>query len=278
MASYDRPRDLGAALARRAAGPCVVLAGGTDHYPARVGALRDEDILDIGAIPELRGIQAVGDSWRIGATTTWSQVATASLPPAFDGLKLAAREIGGVQIQNRGTIGGNLCNASPAADGVPALLALDASVELATLGDTRHLPLADFILGNRKTRLGADQLLTAIIVPRAGATARGTFLKLGSRRYLVISIAMVAAMIETGAGGTIATVRIAVGACSPVARRLPLLEAALAGRRLERGIGATVRPDHLAALAPIDDVRGTAAYRQEAACELVARALETLAA
>jgi CO/xanthine dehydrogenase FAD-binding subunit len=96
-----------------------VLAGGTDFYPARVGRAIDEDILDITAIGELRGIAEDADGWRIGATTTWSELIETRLPPLFDGLKLAAREVGGRQIQNAGTIAGNLCNASPAADGVP---------------------------------------------------------------------------------------------------------------------------------------------------------------
>ncbi|MGH6720382.1 MAG: FAD binding domain-containing protein, partial [Alphaproteobacteria bacterium] len=130
MASYLRPPRLDQALAYAADGPRVVVAGGTDHYPARVGREDGEDVLDISAIAGLRGV-AEGDSgWRLGALTTWTDLIEAPLPPLFDGLKLAAREIGGVQIQNRGTLGGNLCNASPAADGVPALLALDAEVEL----------------------------------------------------------------------------------------------------------------------------------------------------
>ena len=108
-----------------------MLAGGTDFYPARVGRAIDEDVLDIGGIDVLRGITAGPAGWRLGATTTWSELLEADLPPLFDGLKQAAREVGGRQIQNAGTFAGNLCNASPAADGVPALLALDAEVELA---------------------------------------------------------------------------------------------------------------------------------------------------
>ena len=134
MGVYLRPRRLEEALnalARPSARPHTVLAGGTDFYPARVGRVVDEDVLDIGGIDVLRGITAGPEGWRLGATTTWSELLEADLPSLFDGLKQAAREVGGRQIQNAGTLAGNICNASPAADGVPALLALDAEVEIA---------------------------------------------------------------------------------------------------------------------------------------------------
>jgi CO/xanthine dehydrogenase FAD-binding subunit len=214
---------------------------------------------------------------RIGALATWSDLVAAPLPRALDTLKLAAREVGGVQVQNAGTVCGNLCNASPAADGVPPLRALGAAVELASVRGTRTLPLEAFVLGNRRTACAPDELVTAVLVPAWGARTRSTFLKLGARRYLVISIAMVAAVVETDAQGAIVRCGVAVGACSAVAQRLSALEAALAGRRLAPGIGAVVSPAHLAPLAPIDDVRATAAYRSDAAATLVARALETLA-
>src|SRR5476649_2519601 len=148
---YLRPAGLDEALAALANTKLTVLAGGTDYYPARVGKPIDDDILDISAISSLRGIHDERSHWRIGATATWSDIIAAELPPLFDGLKLAAREIGGVQIQNAGTIAGNLCNASPAADGVPALLSLDAAVELASAKGLRTVPMDDFILGPRKT-------------------------------------------------------------------------------------------------------------------------------
>jgi CO/xanthine dehydrogenase FAD-binding subunit len=277
MGSYLRPSVLDDALRARAAGPCAVLAGGTDFYPARVGRAVDEDVLDLTAVKALRGIAETREGLRIGALVTWSDLVAAPLPPCFDALKLAAREVGGVQIQNAGTVAGNLCNASPAADGVPPLLALGAEVELASVRGLRRLPLGAFILGNRRTACAADELVTAVLAPQWGERARSTFLKLGARRYLVISIAMVAVTVETDAQGAIARCGIAVGACSAVAQRLPALEAALAGRRLAPGIGAMVAPAHLAPLTPIDDVRATAGYRADAAATLVARALEKLA-
>ena len=178
-----------------------------------------------------------------------------------------------MQIQNAGTLGGNVCNASPAADGVPPLLVLDAVVELASLGGARRLPLADFIIGNRKTVLRPDELVTALLVPEPAPLARSRFLKLGARSYLVISIVMAAALVEAGEDGRVAAARVAVGACSAVARRLEALEAALVGQPLDGRLGAAVQPAHLAPLEPIDDVRGTAAYRRDAAVTLLRRLL-----
>ncbi|MCG6951217.1 MAG: FAD binding domain-containing protein [Betaproteobacteria bacterium] len=277
MSLYLRPTRTEEALERLAAAPLTVLAGGTDHYPARVGKPLAEDILDITALDALRGVRETKESWRIGATTSWSQLIEAKLPPAFDALKQAAREVGGAQIQNSGTVAGNVCNASPAADGVPPLLALDARVELASTQGTRSLRLDEYILGPRRTARRADELLTAILVPKPSNAARSRFLKLGARRYLVISIAMVAAVIETE-GDRVAAARVAVGACSPVAQRLPALEQALAGVALDEILGSRVRAEHLAALAPIDDPRGSARYRNEAAQTLIARCLNELGA
>jgi CO/xanthine dehydrogenase FAD-binding subunit len=276
MGAYRRPTQLVEALATLRERPFTVVAGGTDFYPARVGRAIDEDVLDITALAELAGIIEEPDHWHIGAATCWTDLIEHDLPPLFDGLKLAAREIGGAQIQNAGTVGGNLCNASPAADGVPALLALDATVELHGQDGETVLPLDRFVLGPRQTALRPDQLVTAIRVPKPQHPACSNFLKLGARKYLVISIAMVAASIEVE-HGRVAAARIAIGACSPVARRLPALEAKLAGCPLAKGIGAVATATDLAPIAPIDDVRGTADYRRDAALTLVRRALEALA-
>jgi CO/xanthine dehydrogenase FAD-binding subunit len=276
MGSYLRPTELEEALAALAAGPRVVLAGGTDFYPARVGKPLDDDVLDITALGGLRRIADEGDRHRIGALTTWSDVIRANLPPWFDGLKLAAREVGGAQVQNAGTVVGNLCNASPAADGVPCLLALDATVELASAGGGRTISLAEFITGNRKTTRRGDELVTAIGIPKPRNPARAVFLKLGARRYLVISIVMVAAVVERGADGAVAAARIAVGSCSAVAKRLHGLERRLVGRPLDRGLAEVVEEGDVSVLSPIDDVRGSAAYRRDAARTLVCRALADL--
>ena len=276
MGAYLRPRRLEDALTALAQ-PHVVLAGGTDFYPARVGRAIDEDVLDIGGIAVLRGISADASGWRLGATTTWSELLEADLPPLFDGLKQAAREVGGRQIQNAGTLAGNLCNASPAADGVPCLLALDAEIEVAGPAGRRLLPLRQFITGVRRTALAQAELVVAIHVPKPDREARSAFLKLGTRRYLVISIAMAAATIEI-ADGRVASARLAVGACSPVAERLPALEAALAGAPLDTRLADRVEAAHLAPLSPIDDVRGSAAYRRDAVVTVLRRLLQDLAA
>ncbi len=281
MAGYLRPRDLTEALAALAEGPRVVVAGATDHYPARVGRLPDEDILDVTAIAGLRAIEPTDGGWRIGALTTWTDLVETPLPPAFDGLRRAARAVGGLQIQNRATLAGNVCNASPAADGIPNLLALDAAVELASVRGVREVPVGAFVTGNRRTVREPDELVTAILVPAAAGDARSTFRKLGARSYLVISIAMVAAVVELetqGGAPRVAAARIAVGACSVVARRLAALESELAGRPLDRALADVVRPEHLAGLTPIDDIRGTAEYRRDAAGILIRRALRELAA
>jgi CO/xanthine dehydrogenase FAD-binding subunit len=275
MGAYLRPRRLEDALTALAR-PHVVLAGGTDFYPARVGRAIDEDVLDIGGIAVLRGISADAAGWRLGATTTWSELLETHLPPLFDGLKQAAREVGGRQIQNAGTLAGNLCNASPAADGVPCLLALDAEIEIAGPAGRRLLPLRQFITGVRRTALTQDELVVAIHVPRPGNQARSAFLKLGTRRYLVISIAMAAATLEI-ADGRVAAARIAVGACSPVAERLTDLEAALAGAPLDARLADRVEVAHLAPLSPIDDVRGSAAYRSNATVTVLRRLLQGFA-
>jgi len=273
---YLRPTDLTEALAALKAAPLEVLAGGTDFYPARVGRPISGDILDITALSALRGVREQTAGWRIGALTTWADLVAAPLPPVFDGLRSAAREVGGAQIQNVGTVAGNICNASPAADGVPALLALDAEVELAALDAVRRLPLKEFIAGIRRTLRRPDELVTAVLVPAWSSDARSVFLKLGARRYLVISIVMVAACIEAGPDGAVARATVAVGACSEVAQRLTKLEAKLLGRPLAPALADLARPDDLAPLAPITDVRGTAEYRRDAALTLVRRALAEL--
>ena len=269
---YARPSQLGDALAMLGAGDYSVLAGGTDFYPARVGQPVDVKVLDITRLAELRGIDLKAGALHIGAAATWSDLLATDLPPLFDGLKAAAREVGGRQIQNAGTLVGNLCNASPAADGVPPLLALDAELELASTGGTRRVRLRDFVLGNRKTACGPHELVVAVHVPAWAANARSSFLKLGHRKYLVISIVMVAASIAVDQAGNIARCGLAIGACSATAKRLSTLEASLVGMRAVDA-AASVTPEHLADLTPIDDVRGTGTYRRDAALTLLRRAI-----
>jgi CO/xanthine dehydrogenase FAD-binding subunit len=280
--AYLRPRTLNEALhalASTASDPSSqfsVLAGGTDFYAARTGQPILESILDITAVPELHGIRDEGSQWRIGATTTWSDIVRMELPAQFIGLQAAAREVGGIQIQNTGTVAGNICNASPAADGTPALMALDAQVELSSLSAKRIVPLTEFVLGSRRIARQPHELVTGVLIPQR-RNARSSFLKLGHRRYLVISIVMVAAVFETDDSGVITYAGICVGSCSAVAKRLYSLEQKLIGKKIAdsmHDMPALVVEEDLAPLTPIDDVRGTGAYRRDAALTLVKRAIE----
>jgi CO/xanthine dehydrogenase FAD-binding subunit len=274
---YHQPTNLKEALNQLATPGARVVAGGTDFYPALGDALPDCDIVDLTRVEGLRGIETVQDGWLVGAATTWTDVIKADLPPAFDGLKAAARDVGSVQIQNSATVVGNVCNASPAADGVPPLLTLEAEVVLTGAGGVRRLPLGRFIEGPRKIALGPGEIVTGLFVPEVSQQATSAFLKLGSRRYLVISIAMVAVVLRNDAG-RLRDVRVSVGACSAVAVRLTDLEAALEGVATDDLVRTDlVRPEHLSAVAPLDDVRGTASYRTDVAEELCLRALRQAA-
>lgn len=276
---YFRPTTLDEAVSILAARGGQILAGGTDFYPALGERLPQGRVVDVSALRELRGISISADHVRIGGLTTWTDVIRAPLPRCFDALKAAAREVGSVQIQNRGTVAGNLCNASPAADGVPPLLVLDAIVELVSAAGQRRMPLAEFIVGNRKTLRRPDEVLSGILIPRRVENATSAFLKLGARRYLVISISMVAALIQCDGiqrnhAGRVAEARVAVGSCSASALRLGALEKELVGLPCAPGIGEAVTKAHLSPLSPIDDVRATAQYRRDASLVLVRRALE----
>ena len=271
---YFRPSTTKEAVHVLATHGAEILSGGTDFFPALADRPATGPILDISGLAEIRGIAARPDHIRIGGLTTWSEVIATPLPRCFDALKSAAREIGGIQIQNRGTVAGNLCNASPAADSVPPLLALDAEVELMSVTGVRRVLLSDFIVGNRKTLRRPDEILTGVIVGRGFDDAQSTFVKLGARRYLVISIAMVAAIVQTNGKGVVAEARVAVGSCSVTAKRLTALERDLVGAPAQVGLGAIASVEHLNSLSPIDDVRATADYRTDAALTLISRALD----
>ena len=275
--SYFRPNTIDEAVRLLANERAQILSGGTDFYPALGDRPMRDPVMDISALGELRGITQAPEHIRIGGLTTWTEIIRAPLPPCFEALKSAAREVGSVQIQNRGTVAGNLCNASPAADGVPPLLALDATVELVSAEGVRSMPLSEFITGNRKTQRRADELLTAVLVPRDLDHAASVFLKLGARRYLVISISMVAVAISPDDSGRVAAARVAVGSCSAVAQRLPALEQELVGVGIHHSLASRVRPEHLSPLSPISDVRATGEYRLDASLTLIQRALATCA-
>ena len=274
---YFRPDTLSDAVNVLASSGGKILAGGTDFFPALGDRPVTGPVVDISGIAELKGITLDSNYVRIGGLVTWSELIRTPLPRCFDGLKAAARDIGSVQIQNRATLAGNLCNASPAADGVPPLLTLDAEVELASRTGRRQLSLSDFVVGNRTTRLQPGEILSQILIPRGLDEASSTFLKLGARRYLVISIAMVAAVIQKNSTGLVAQARIAVGSCSTVAKRLSELEQQITGHPARPGLGSLASASHLESLSPITDVRATANYRRDVALSLVQRAIEACA-
>jgi CO/xanthine dehydrogenase FAD-binding subunit len=268
---YAKPTTVAEALSLLGEDSWRILAGGTDFYPAQGTKPLRENILDINGLAELRGIAETDSNWTIGARTSWAQIASAPLPACFDALRQAAREVGSQQIQNVATVAGNLCNASPAADGVPALLILDADVELSSTQGARHLPLGEFILGNRRTALQPGEIVTAIRIPKSAAVGRSAFHKLGARRYLVISIAMAAVRLVI-IDGMVSDAAVAVGACAATAKRLHGVETAIIGRKADQSIVDAIISAQIEELTPIDDVRGTAGYRQDAAREIVARA------
>jgi CO/xanthine dehydrogenase FAD-binding subunit len=287
MVHYYKPHSLNDAIAalqshneKSGADRLTILAGATDLYPVETTKQAwfqstPKAFLDLSGIAVLRGISEENGWLRIGAMATWSDVINHPLPPAFDALKQASRQVGGMQIQNRGTLIGNICNASPAADGMPPLLSLDALVEICGPQGKRQLRLAEFVLGNRKTALAENELVTALLVKMPESRETSVFLKLGARSYLVISIASVAANLRLDPNGTIANARITVGSCSVVPQRLLTLEKNLIGIAANQA-ASKLTSEMLHGLNPIDDVRATAAYRLDAAKTLVARALDAL--
>lgn len=248
----------------------MIAAGCTDLFPATPAKYLSNSVLDVTAVAEMQGIETTPMGWRIGGAVTWSDLLRADLPPLFDALKEAAREVGSIQIQNAGTIAGNLCNASPAADGAPPLLVLGAELELTSRAGTRKLPLDQFLMGPRQTALEKGEILSAIFIPKLNGASR--FFKLGARRYLVISIVMGAVRLSVR-DGVIEEAGLSIGACGPTALRLADQERALIGVSLPEA-AAAIRPDLIEPhLAPIDDIRADAHYRRGSATVLLRRGL-----
>ena len=288
--NYFRPHNLPDALNWLQENNAGIAAGCTDLFAVTKSQYLRKDghdhLLDITAIEEISSIRRTSEGIRIGAAAKWSDIINAPLPPAFNGLKSAARQVGSVQIQNQATIGGNLCNASPAADGVPPLMVMNANVELASKSGKRLLPLSDFLLASSRTAITSDEILAAILIPESSITGKINFNKLGARKYLVISIAMVASRVVV-AQNRLKDIAICVGSCSPVAMRLNGIEAALKDMHLEKLItnekllDATLR-DKISVeeigkdLSPIDDIRADRPYRISAAHEIIIRSLKDL--
>jgi xanthine dehydrogenase small subunit len=263
------PDSLAAALATlREAGPLLPLAGGTDLYVAlNAGTLPATAFLDLSRLRELRGIRRVaGVGLVIGAGATFTEIAGSALVRRhLVVLAEAARLIGGVQIQNRATLGGNIANASPAADAVPILMAAEATLVLASASGSRRIPVTEFFTGYRRTQMAPDELLYAVEIPPLPGPA--WFRKVGTRAANAISKVVLAGVRHTPP-------RIAVGSVGPVAMRLPRTEAALAAGAAPEDAAALL----LSEIAPIDDLRSTARYRRLVVAGLLRQFWEETAA
>ena len=228
----------------------------------------DKDILDITNIKSIKGFQFNSKETKIGSATTWTDIINENLPSCYDMLKACAKEVGSIQIQNLGTIGGNICNASPAADSIPCLLALDAKLELSSANNQRIIPIDEFILGSRKTKLEQGEILTSIIIPKEKENGSSSFRKIGARKYLVISISMVACRILIS-NNIIEDISISVGSCSEVAKRIFSIERQLIKKDINEDIFNQVDFSQLNEISPITDIRSTHVYRLKASQSLI---------
>jgi CO/xanthine dehydrogenase FAD-binding subunit len=255
------PRSLSDALKMlRDEGPLVPMAGCTDLYVSlNFGTLRPARFLNLWKLDALRGIEARGTALRIGALATYTDIITSPvIRRRLPMLAAAAKEVGGVQIQNRGTIGGNVANASPAGDTLPVLLAADAVVVLRSAAGTRRIPMSSFYTGYRQTVARADELIVAFEVP--AVRGRQWFRKVGTRAAQAIAKIVVAGVRDKAP-------RLAMGSVAPVPLRLAKTEQALAsGASLAEAQEILQRE-----IAPIDDVRSTAEYRRQVAANLLAQ-------
>jgi len=272
VTAYLRPRDLAEALAARAANPAwMVLAGGTDLMVEAGHKPEPDGILDLWRLRDLCGITVGSDAVTIGAGATWSEVERHPvIRERLAPLALAAREIGALQIQARGTLGGNVGTSSPVGDSLPTLLALDATLEVASARGRRRVPYHAWCTGYRKTQLAPDELIVSATLPLPGAATRTAWRKVGTRRAQSISKVMGAAAIELD-GDTVVSARVALGAVADRPIRVTAVEEAVAGQRLGPAAAEAARAAVRAAVRPIDDVRSTAVYRREVAENLVAR-------
>jgi xanthine dehydrogenase iron-sulfur cluster and FAD-binding subunit A len=276
---YFQPQGLDEALAFLAnyGERARIVAGGTDVIVELSRGFRPTaTLIDITALPGLRRISLNDGIISLGALTTHNDVVASTLcrQRALP-LAQACWEVGAPQIRTRGTIAGNLITASPANDTITPLVALDAEVVLLSAGGERVLPLSDFYLGVRRTALASDELLREIRFPALGENQRGRFVKLGLRRAQAISV-IDAAVVLTFDEAEVTEARIALGSLAPTIVRAATAEDFLAGKTLTPEVCSEAATLACAAVAPIDDVRGTAAYRLQTLHNLLARTLEEL--
>jgi CO/xanthine dehydrogenase FAD-binding subunit len=267
------PRSLGGALEELAAFPgSRPLAGGTDLMVSlEAGTLPPGRYVSLLNCTELRSIDVTSDGVSIGAMTTYTQIRRSrELQGDYPMLIAAALETGGVATQNRGTIGGNIANASPAADTPPALLAYDASLELMSSAGTRVVPYVDFHRGYKTMDLQPGELIARIRLPRRNRSgaARDYYRKVGTRRAQAVSKVCFAGTIRFE-GDHVQDVRIALGSVAPTVVRAARTESALRGNALTPAALAAAEETLVSEIAPIDDIRSTALYRARVACNLL---------
>jgi CO/xanthine dehydrogenase FAD-binding subunit len=241
------------------------------------GKLSHKRFLSVAKLEDLRGIEVTAADVTLGALTTFTETQKHPMLRAeFPLLCSAARETGSVATQNRGTLGGNIMNASPAADSPPALLVYDAEIELVSERGVRWLPYHGFHTGYKKMQLASDELIRAIRVPRRAKPWRQYYRKVGTRKAQAISKVCFAgaALVE---GGTIRDMRIALGSVAPLVLRAVKTEAALRDLSLTPTVIATARETLAREIAPIDDIRSTARYRLRVAQNLLEEFLSQLA-
>jgi len=280
--SYDLrvPGSLSETLALLAREPGVwqPFAGGTDLMVLlEAGKLPHKRFLSLSKLDDLRGIEATADFVILGAMTTYAEIQKHPVLQAeFPLLCAAARETGSVATQNRGTLGGNIVNASPAADSPPALLVYDAEIELVSQRGARWLPYHGFHTGYKKMQLASDELLRAIRLPRRAKPWRQYYRKVGTRKAQAISKVCFAgaALVE---GGAIREIRIALGSVAPLVLRAVKTEDALRGRLVTPAVIASAMETLAREIAPIDDIRSTARYRLRVAQNLLEEFLSQLA-
>ncbi len=279
--SYDLrvPGSLSEALAllAREPGAWQPFAGGTDLMVLlEAGKLSHKRFFSVARLNDLRGIEMGADYLTLGAMTTYTKVQEhQGLQSEFPLLCAAAKETGSIATQNRGTLGGNIMNASPAADTPPALLVYDAEIELVSVRGIRWLPYHGFHTGYKKTQIASDELLRAIRLPRRTANRRHYYRKVGTRKAQAISKVCFAgaALVESG---TIQDVRIALGSVAPIVQRAVKTEDALRGNKITSAMIVAAKETLVREILPIDDIRSTARYRLLVAQNLLEEFLSEL--
>lgn len=273
------PQDLGAALDRLADEPNLwkPFAGGTDLMVLlEAGKLPPGKYLSIWQLPELRGFEITSEHVTLGAVTSYTQVRRHPvLAVEFPLLCTAAAETGGVATQNRGTLGGNIANASPAADSPPALLVYDAELQLLSSHGSRWIPYSEFHTGYKQTRLRPDELIARIRLPRNKRHWKQHYRKIGTRRAQAISKVCFAgaARVELG---KIADVRLSFGSIAPTVFRASSAESLMRNAVISPALIIAAKKALAREIAPIDDMRSTARYRRIVAQNLLAEFLEAL--